>query len=45
MPSEVLNPVISPWSFTLREVEIVGPLPIAIAQKKFLLIATDYFNK
>ena len=24
---------------------MVGPLPIGIAQKKFLLIATDYFNK
>ena len=24
---------------------IVGPVPIAAAQKKFLLIATDYFNK
>ncbi|RVW61654.1 Gag-Pol polyprotein [Vitis vinifera] len=25
--------------------DIVGPLPIAPAQKKFLLVATDYFNK
>ena len=25
--------------------DIVGPLHIAIAQKKFLLVATDYFSK
>ena len=25
--------------------DIVGPLPIAAAQKKFLLVATDYFSK
>ena len=25
--------------------DIVGPLPAATAQKKFLLVATDYFNK
>ncbi|RVW83150.1 Pol polyprotein [Vitis vinifera] len=25
--------------------DIVGPLPAAVAQKKFLLVATDYFSK
>ena len=25
--------------------DIVGPLPTAPAQKKFLLVATDYFSK
>ena len=25
--------------------DIVGPLPVATAQKKFLLVATDYFSK
>ncbi|RVX07844.1 hypothetical protein CK203_021922 [Vitis vinifera] len=25
--------------------DIVGPLPAAAAQKKFLLVATDYFSK
>ncbi|RVW97559.1 Transposon Ty3-I Gag-Pol polyprotein [Vitis vinifera] len=45
MPSEVLNPVMSPWPFTLWGMDIVSPLPIASAQKKFLLVATDYFSK
>ena len=26
-------------------IDIVGPLPTALAQKKFLLVATDYFSK
>lgn len=31
MPSEVLNPVMSPWPFALWGMDIVGPLPIAAA--------------
>ena len=45
MPSEVLNPVTSPWPFVLWKMDIVGPLPVVIAQKKFMLVATDYFSK
>ena len=45
MPSEVLNPIMSPWSFALWGMDIVGLLPIAAMKKKFLLIATDYFSK
>lgn len=45
MPFEVLNPITSPWLFVLWGMDIVGPLPIATAQKKFLLVATDYFSK
>lgn len=45
MPSEVLNPITSPWSFALWGMDIVGPLPITAAQKKFLLVVTDYFSK
>ena len=45
MPSEVLNPILSPWSFALWGMDIVGLLPIAAMKKKFLLIATDYFSK
>ena len=45
MPSEVLNPITSPWPFALWGMDIVGPLPIAATQKKFLLVVTDYFSK
>ena len=45
MPFKVLDPVTSPWLFALWGMDIVGPLPVVAAQKKFLLVATDYFNK
>ncbi|RVW84731.1 hypothetical protein CK203_046660 [Vitis vinifera] len=34
-----------PWPFAQWGMDIVGPLPAAPAQKKFLLVATDYFSK
>ena len=35
----------SPWSFTQWGIDIVSLLPTASAQKKLLLVATDYFSK
>ena len=35
----------SPWPFAQWGIDIVGSLPTAPAQKKLLLVATDYFNK
>ena len=35
----------SPWPFTQWGIDIVGPFPTAPAQKKLLLVATDYFSK
>ena len=45
MPSEVLNPITNPWPLAQWEMDIVGPLPVAAAQKKFLIVATNYFSK
>ena len=45
MPSEVLNPATSRWSFALWKMDIVGPLHVAATQKKFLLVTTNYFSK
>ncbi|RVW27770.1 Retrovirus-related Pol polyprotein from transposon 412 [Vitis vinifera] len=45
MPSAALKSVSSPWPFAQWGMDIVGPLPAAPAQKKFLLVATDYFSK
>ncbi|RVW83313.1 hypothetical protein CK203_039589 [Vitis vinifera] len=45
MPSVTLNPIASPWPFTQWGMDIVGPLPTMTIQKKFLLVATDYFSK
>ncbi|KAL6343061.1 hypothetical protein AAG906_017873 [Vitis piasezkii] len=45
MPSAALNSISGPWPFAQWGMDIVGPLPAAPAQKKFLLVATDYFSK
>lgn len=45
MPSEILNPITSLWSFAQWRMDIVGPLLVVAAQNKFLLMATNYFSK
>ena len=35
----------SPWPFTQWGLEIVGPFPKAVGNKRYLLVGTDYFNK
>ena len=35
----------SSWPFAQWGIDIVGSLPLALAQKKLLLVATDYFSK
>ena len=44
-PGGVLNPLSSPWSFAQWGLDIVGPFPKAIENKKYLLVGTDYFTK
>ena len=44
-PVQDLISISSPWPFTQWGIDIVGPLPTAPAQKKLLLVATDYFSK
>lgn len=45
MPAETFNSVTCPRPFAYWGMDIVRPLPTAASQKKFLLIATDYFSK
>ena len=35
----------SPWPFAQWGIDIVGPFPTTPAQKKLLLVATDYFSR
>ena len=44
-PAQDLISITSPWPFAQWGIDIVKPLPIALAQKKLLLVATNYFNK
>ena len=41
----VLNPLSNPWPFAQWGLDIVGPFPKALGNKKYLLVGTDYFTK
>ena len=40
-----MNPVTSRWSFAQWGLDIIGPFPRATANRRFVLVATDYFTK
>ena len=40
-----LNPLSNPWPFAQWGLDIVGPFPKAIGNKKYLLVGADYFTK
>ena len=44
-PSTDLHTLRSPWPFMQWGLDVVGPLPHAQPQFRFLLVATDYFTK
>ena len=44
-PMQDLVSISSPWPFAQWGIDTVGPLPTLLAQKKLLLVATDYFSK
>ena len=44
-PEGILNPLSSPWPFAQWGLDIVGPFPKAVGNKKYLLVGTDYFTK
>ena len=41
----VLNPLSSPWPFAQWGLDIVGPFPKAVGNKRYLIVGTDYFTK
>ena len=42
---EHLNPISSPWLFAQWGLDILGPFPRATGNRRFVLIAVDYFTK
>ena len=44
-PRGVLNPLSSLWPFAQWGLDIVGPFPKAVGNKKYLLVDTYYFTK
>ena len=45
LPSEPLTSITSPWPFQQWGLDILGPLPIAKGQCKFIIVGVDYFTK
>ncbi|KAL0453267.1 UNVERIFIED_CONTAM: hypothetical protein Slati_1304800 [Sesamum latifolium] len=44
-PAEPLTTMFIPCPFRQWGIDIVGPFPLAVGQRKFLLVAVDYFTK
>ncbi|KAL0405864.1 UNVERIFIED_CONTAM: hypothetical protein Slati_3900300 [Sesamum latifolium] len=44
-PAEPFTTMLSPCPFMQWGIDIVGPFPLAAGQRKFLLVADDYFTK
>ncbi|XP_052206772.1 uncharacterized protein LOC127811099 [Diospyros lotus] len=44
-PPSSIQPIFQPLPFAQWGLDILGPFPMASAQRKFLLVATDYFTK
>ncbi|KAL0401552.1 UNVERIFIED_CONTAM: hypothetical protein Slati_4185100 [Sesamum latifolium] len=44
-PAEPLTTMLSPCPFAQWGIDIEGPSPLAPGQRKFLLVAVDYFTK
>ena len=40
-----LNPISNSWSFAQWELDIIGLFPWAIGNRRFVLVAVDYFTK
>jgi ribonuclease HI len=43
-PAASLNPIASPWPFSQWGLDIVGPLPRAPGNRRWLIVATDYYE-
>ena len=44
-PAGCLNLVSSPWSFAQWGLDILGPFPRATGNRRFVLVAVEYFTK
>jgi len=44
-PTRHLNPISSPWPFVQWGLDILGPFPRATSNRRFVLVAVNYFTK
>ena len=45
VPAKTLHSVTSLWPFYKSGIDVMGPFLMATGQRKFMLVATDYFTK
>jgi len=45
IPTNELKNIISPWSFALWGMDIVGPFPLTLGQRRLLVVVVNYFTK
>jgi ribonuclease HI len=45
LPAGPMINVVSPWPFMQWGIDLVGPLPQASRQRRFIIVAIDYFTK
>ncbi|CAL8112768.1 unnamed protein product [Prunus armeniaca] len=45
IPAEPLSPIVSPWPFAQRGLDLIGPMPEGKGQVKYAVVAVDYFTK
>ncbi|XP_065877541.1 uncharacterized protein [Euphorbia lathyris] len=44
-PMAPFKGIVTPWPFTVWGVDLLGPFPMALAQKRFVVVAVDHFTK
>jgi hypothetical protein len=44
LPAEMIT-IVGAWSFDLSVIDILGPFPMTTQQRKFILVAVEYFTK
>ena len=44
-PAGHLNPISNPWPFAQWGLDVLGPFPQATGNRRFVLVAVDYFTK
>ncbi|GMH07793.1 hypothetical protein Nepgr_009633 [Nepenthes gracilis] len=45
LPHTELHSLQSPWLFAQWGLDVLGPMPLASGQRKFLIVGIDYFTK
>ncbi|XP_074327919.1 uncharacterized protein LOC141665833 [Apium graveolens] len=45
MPATLLTSMVSPWPFAIWRIDLIGEMPKAKGDVKYVVVAVDYFTK